>query len=442
MKKNDVNKLDQLKYVDNLLKIMGYKNIADYTTSINVNNIDDSIISSVNNTLNLFKQIFPTKSFNLSRINYKLVTNLQTLSFAKNCLNHIEQPYEIFRKNNKSFLRLKPLNNLLYNYINMEGYRDIVHNGLSYIGQQISKRTETCCGSSKVVTDGFIREFVKIEETIRIGKIDKLYLITDIVLIKSISLLNLPQGFVYGLYYNDILIERSNGMSLDFGHGDLFDVQVWDANMKPVYVSGTDDMIGRKDLYQTFTFNCFKQGLTELIVKNGCIDINLLKNNLYIDIIDKTIDNPIIKDGVFLVDEFKLQIIDSNNNVHMVNYKPNNMFKYNNLPIIVSSIQFPSCVDFYLHDNIMKNITEFNMNGGDGGDEKQLLNKYVNNKCQGEITFYLPNENTLWTSGIHNNKVFVQCYDPICEIMVTHYNFNHKMMENGKCMQQVLYYSY
>ena len=103
--------------MNQLVKICGFKNITDYDTKLHQSSLTNPILNKINDLMPKFKEIFPLKKFNLSRNNYKIDTQILGITFLKNCLNHVNINYDILRIRNISYLRLKPINFTLINYI-------------------------------------------------------------------------------------------------------------------------------------------------------------------------------------------------------------------------------------------------------------------------------------------------------------------------------------
>ena len=182
MGKNTKYKIEQIKFVDNLLTIYNINGLTDYKNELSQTDITDNMIDKINNKMNDFKKYFPTKGFNLQRKNYKIDSPGLALSFIKNLIIHIGIRFDIIRKNNKTSMCLKPLDKILYQYIE----------------QKISDK------SKKVTSDYKIQnQLLTIEEEfptlISNNRLDISFISC---IIKRIKLLNLSNKYTYNLYVN------------------------------------------------------------------------------------------------------------------------------------------------------------------------------------------------------------------------------------------------
>lgn len=107
-------------YINEIVKILGFNNLADFETSISYNNIKKSqnkICKVINDSLENFKQIFPADKFNLRKINYQFKNINQVLGFVKKIFNYLSINYCYSRIQGNNLLRLLPENNIYNKYI-------------------------------------------------------------------------------------------------------------------------------------------------------------------------------------------------------------------------------------------------------------------------------------------------------------------------------------
>lgn len=109
--------MDAIKYADDLLKLIGFKHIADYESVVYYDQITLDTINQVNSTMSRFKPLFKQREFNLARYKYQLSTTTQLLGFVRKILQQLDVNHEIIRHRGQNAIRLKPQNNLLQKYI-------------------------------------------------------------------------------------------------------------------------------------------------------------------------------------------------------------------------------------------------------------------------------------------------------------------------------------
>jgi len=111
--------LIQIKYVDELLPMYGCKGVEDTTSLINKSTIVnwDKLHNKLNTEMTTIKNIFPTKSLNLSRINFVIQTEHQAIALLRGLLKIIMIPYEIVRQRNAEYIRLNSKKNIIDYYI-------------------------------------------------------------------------------------------------------------------------------------------------------------------------------------------------------------------------------------------------------------------------------------------------------------------------------------
>lgn len=135
--KDKIIKVVHFDYANQLVKILGFVNLADYETILFYNNLkttQDKICQEFTKTLQLFKKIFPQEGFDLRKINYSFDNIDQVMAFIKKIFGYLGITYIYERKNGIPTLRLIPPNNLYKNYIMK--LRNIPQNEDIYISQE------------------------------------------------------------------------------------------------------------------------------------------------------------------------------------------------------------------------------------------------------------------------------------------------------------------
>lgn len=359
--KNNKHELEQIEFIDNLLKICGYKNISDYKAQISIHDIDNIKLDKINQQMQQFKKIFPTKQFNLSRINFKLSTPLQAISFLKNCLNHINQPYDITVVKKKSYLHLLPIKNTINYYIymkyngdikglnwtdgdigaNKKGFGNVIdfvipvndskigftvgENGSNFtipndapinevMRYGTTKLAKKVCFNRKIDVNVddikyYDQQIIKQKCSVQFPKINKLHLIGDLKKnIWVIYLVNLLPQYKYKLCVGDHILITSE-----------------------LYTEHSEHKYYNK---QYFSFDGNKSDILKVFTttNNNKIVLDIGKTHgLYIDVINNDpndnyhVYNPI--NNKFMYDEYILDIIDCDYSTHQLVLKPNNTFK-------------------------------------------------------------------------------------------------------------------
>ncbi len=191
MDKNSKFAAEQIKFVDELLEIYGIKGLSDYKSEVSQGDITDDMINKINNKMDDFKKYFQTKGFNLQRVNYKITNQSLALAFIKNCINYIGMNFDIVRSKNKTSVRLKPLNKMLYTYINTKTMSDIRHADMSDLGLNTGK-------------DKYIHTLVKFEEEKEAWRSYATLSLSNVCCpVKKIRLLQgFPSNYTYYLFLN------------------------------------------------------------------------------------------------------------------------------------------------------------------------------------------------------------------------------------------------
>ena len=107
-------------YVNDIVIILGFKNLADFCTNISYTILklnQEYICLKINETLDIFKKLFPQEKFDLRKINYTFKNINQVIGFIKKLFNHLCIPWDYYRVKEIPTMRLIQPNNLYYNYI-------------------------------------------------------------------------------------------------------------------------------------------------------------------------------------------------------------------------------------------------------------------------------------------------------------------------------------
>lgn len=122
--KNKVITKEHFEYLDKIVKILGFENLADYQTVLTYETLKEStedICSDINLTINNFKKLFPLDEFDLRKWKYKFANIDQVIGFVKKLFFYLNVPLEYQNK----LMRLIPQNKLYCEYIKMIENRDI-----------------------------------------------------------------------------------------------------------------------------------------------------------------------------------------------------------------------------------------------------------------------------------------------------------------------------
>ncbi len=117
--------LEQIKFINQFVKLYGFTCIADYDSQINKVN-DDDFLHKINKEMSEIKKLFKTSKLNLSRKQYKIDSVTLAFSLLRNLLQQANVPFETIHKSNGNYLRLIPLNKTLMNYID-HSMNNIIH---------------------------------------------------------------------------------------------------------------------------------------------------------------------------------------------------------------------------------------------------------------------------------------------------------------------------
>ena len=108
---------EHYEYANDLLKVIGFINMADYTGFVRCTGITEKHVELYNATMPHFRKLFKQREFNLSRYGNKLQTPEQLLGFLKKILGILGINYEITRFDNHTYLRLKMENKIYREFI-------------------------------------------------------------------------------------------------------------------------------------------------------------------------------------------------------------------------------------------------------------------------------------------------------------------------------------
>lgn len=116
---------EQFEYIDEILPLYGCESINDSTSLINKSTIRNwkKLKTKINNDMPKIKEIFPTKSLNLTRFNYKINTEQQAIALLRGLFKIVGISYTIVRKTKSEYMRLNTQQKTLMYYIihkNME----------------------------------------------------------------------------------------------------------------------------------------------------------------------------------------------------------------------------------------------------------------------------------------------------------------------------------
>ena len=109
--KNKILKREHFEYLDKIVQVLGFKNLADYDTCITyeiLKTLQNTICNDINSTLSTFKQLFPLDDFDLRKIKYKFENIDQVIGFVKKLFFYLNVPIEYTNKT----MRLIPQNKL------------------------------------------------------------------------------------------------------------------------------------------------------------------------------------------------------------------------------------------------------------------------------------------------------------------------------------------
>lgn len=194
MSKDKKYGLEQIKFVEAILPIFGITGFKDYNTKVVNKDITQDKIDVLNKGMDDFKRFFPTKNFNLARKNFKIDSSSLALSFLKNCLSHIGHNFECSRDRGVPYMRLKPFNKLLQEYIIQKEMSDIVHSATVH-NQKEANQTQIIASNDRYsLIKGALREKLS-----SYGKWINLQLLLHTP-VKKIILKSVPSNYTYRLY--------------------------------------------------------------------------------------------------------------------------------------------------------------------------------------------------------------------------------------------------
>lgn len=107
-------------YANDLVKILGFCNLADFTTEMSYDILkinQNNICLKFNEKIDEFKKLFTQEGFDLRKINYTFVNINQIIAFIKKLFSYLNITWDYSKKKGISIMRLIPPNNLYNNYI-------------------------------------------------------------------------------------------------------------------------------------------------------------------------------------------------------------------------------------------------------------------------------------------------------------------------------------
>ena len=107
-------------YANELVKILGFRNLSDFEYSISYDLLkknQEKICFEFNKTIDEFKKLFPQEGFDLRKIQYSFKTIDQIIGFIKKLFNYLKITWNYSKKNGIPKMRLIPPNNLYNDYI-------------------------------------------------------------------------------------------------------------------------------------------------------------------------------------------------------------------------------------------------------------------------------------------------------------------------------------
>jgi hypothetical protein len=90
MKNRNLNNY-QYDYANNVVKIFGFKNLADYDNRICITELkknQNEICQQINQNMDTFKKLFVLKKFDLARLDYQLKTFNHAFTFIKKLFDY------------------------------------------------------------------------------------------------------------------------------------------------------------------------------------------------------------------------------------------------------------------------------------------------------------------------------------------------------------------
>jgi hypothetical protein len=112
-----MSQYEPYKYAEEILKTVGFKGVADYSTMISCDEITSDTLDAINSKMDQFKLLFKLREFNLARYGYKLTNSNQTITFVRKVLSQLDINHEIRRYQGKNHMRLKSPNKILSAFI-------------------------------------------------------------------------------------------------------------------------------------------------------------------------------------------------------------------------------------------------------------------------------------------------------------------------------------
>lgn len=399
-------------YVNEQVKIMGFKNLADYDTFIPYSKLklkQKNICEKINSSIEWFKKIFIQEGFDLRKINYLFENIDQVIGFIKKLFVHLCIQYDYSRIKGIPTLRLIQPNNLYNNYIMNLGNIPQKENFISNMDindnkiENIKSMTKLFDEFEKKEISSSLRSKNKIDlklipidwindvnisiindnykSTLPLGTIISLLIGDDEVILHNnndIITINLPNNFLYYKTTVFLLINLPDKFDESITNTNfLFEFNGWKINNKDI-INNLQNVIikfDNVDLYSNYNMGIFDYELkinTDNL-KSPYIYMNYLMNYLKKKTFDK---NYIIKNTFDLsnlsyynyfywikikkFDDFKLplntliQLILGDNCV--LTYTINNDTRFDELNYFTFNIDFPNNI-LYKDDSIILKIT-------------------------------------------------------------------------------------
>jgi len=297
--------MNQLIFLDNFVKLYGFKGLNDYETEITTSDYKDidKLLQNINGQMSQIKKVFKTSQFNLSRKDYKIDNITLAFSLLKKCLQQAQVPFEIRHTNKCNFMRLIPINNLLMKYIDhkmndiihidemvlkankkpkdidyrkdvLEKYQPLYHiddkdyyqnEGIELLNTLIKNRESSICGKRKLYID-FCNEL----------RVQDDYIIKEVKLIRNADLVF---NFGYKLCNTDNIIENSDAIK-----------EVWFVLGNCIIAKDLSELLEFENAFPLLRVPYQELKLVFLMERNQ-LDM-LLSKKLYVKWYDVMIDEP------------------------------------------------------------------------------------------------------------------------------------------------------
>lgn len=408
--------LDHFEYLNNLVKILGFKNLADYDSifsykELQLNQIN--ICQNCNTTLDKFKKLFPLDGFDLRKISYNFQNIDQVIGFTRKVFFYLNVPFEYENKH----MRLIQQNNLYNQYIKMLNPRDIPENYTNLFS----------CENNKLnMPSKLFDEYKSYKE----------------ILDENTNVINTKETFI--LFQNTFEFKNSKANYIE---SIVFDIKFPTDVYTILVYFGNDVIIEQKLDINNFTLNLKLPNLLNTSTK-FTIDLNF-KTNHFADLTHlKNIKFEVFGNKISHVSEHKYIKFDHDNTYYneesMYIFESNKNFNYNilkfdfqrskkhNTNIYFSSIlkylKLPESQSYIINTKFNFSITNF------AYIHKIKILKYTSNKngfqqlekvdLNTKITLKLGNENILIDKLTFNENMCI-----IDLNIPTNYFYNYHELE-------------